>query len=41
METIRATSSSRAAGSNEHDNRTTLYDIDKQREELDSKKYNT
>ena len=41
VEMIRATSSSRAAGSNEHENRTTLYNIDKQQEELDGKKYNT
>ena len=41
VETIKATSSSRAAGSNERDDRTTSYNIDKQLEELDGKKYNT
>ena len=41
VETIRATGSGEAAGSNERDDRTALYNIDKQREELDGKKYNT
>ena len=40
VETIRATSSSRAARSNESNNRTTLYNIDKLLEQLDGKKYN-